>query len=906
LSIDVSTTPPAITDRHVETGSRVLSVTTLGTCRLAEPMAAAAKLHPMVRNLTNWYGFVHTTKEILQMLDVFEGRELPEHLRRFICSSEYRSFQPREGAAENLYFVEVSSQKEIHYREWLLQINCFSDVFEKRRELFTTFFKFKYAHERDKRAEALEQLPSFAGVDPVERSILLEGYMHVMTRDELKQDLQTIADRIPGPTVFVTHIDVTDNNGKVIETRSRLCNWMREICAEQGYTLFDPTPQVLAYDRVRALAEEGRDNNHYTTEFKSVLGSLLFETYGQPLLEAMSTPGIGAALEMPAAAPALVAPAKSAPVAEAPVALAPAAPVQEAAPPAPQSEPAPEELRPLLTEARARIGRGEMDEAEVMLRGAAIDHPGVAEIYALLANVAYHRGDSTGALADLRHALRIDPSLIEPKVMLVRIAQRLNRLEEACAQALELVTVARNDYKALTVAAKALVKAKRFHEASPVWRRVAELRQDDAAPLAEAARCELKSRSYDEAVKTAEAALLRDPEDAAALHIQVEALQRMKRMKEMAAVVLRIAVIDPVAAMATVPALIAASHHEDAAAVIAAVRAQGHAAAEDPVLQAGLVRSLIKRARLAVERHDDGAAASAWMAVLLVDPTNKNANSGMRKLVAPLVTELRKSLAEGDVASAMATCRRGLSWDPANGRLLKEYATLLEREENWADAAKAWEGVAEANGLETKTLMRAAKAASRAGRPDEALRIYSRLEPAVLAELSSAVHSLTRKLVKVMRTDFAEGRLDDAVVKARHVQMVDPEGEAAPRLLRKALATYRRQLKEAVAAGDLHLQEDLARRVLAIDPQRPDALKVLVKLYRGARRWREAIEVLQQLVRLEPDMPIHWRRLASACRSARNYDIGVTAALRAVELEPNNAQSLEFLSDILNRQALAA
>jgi tetratricopeptide (TPR) repeat protein len=113
-------------------------------------------------------------------------------------------------------------------------------------------------------------------------------------------------------------------------------------------------------------------------------------------------------------------------------------------------------------------------------------------------------------------------------------------------------------------------------------------------------------------------------------------------------------------------------------------------------------------------------------------------------------------------------------------------------------------------------------------------------------------------------------------------------------------------MKEAVAEGDAQRQEELARRILAIDPNRPDALKVLTRLYRSARRWREATEVLQQLVHLEPSEPSHWRKLASACRSGRSYDLGVAAALRAVELEPGNARSLEFLSDILNRQALAA
>jgi hypothetical protein len=257
-------------------------ITSVGTCRLADPLGAAAKILPIRRDLTNVYGFVHTSKEILQQLDVFEGRELPPELHRFICSSQYET--PTVRGRTDLFFVEVSSQKEIHYRGHLLQINCLDRVFQDRRELFDTLFRHKYPQEREARARALDKLASFRDTDPVERSVLLESHVHITTRDELACDLQAILGRLPAPVVFACHIDVPDSSGRPLETRARLCNWMREICAENGYTLFDPAPQVVAYGRTRALAEEGRDTNHYTNEFRPVLGTMLFETYAQPLM----------------------------------------------------------------------------------------------------------------------------------------------------------------------------------------------------------------------------------------------------------------------------------------------------------------------------------------------------------------------------------------------------------------------------------------------------------------------------------------------------------------------------------------------------------------------------------------------------------------------------------------------
>ncbi len=906
-----------------DTPTSTITITSVGTCRLADPLSAIAKTHPIRRDLTNVYGFVHTSKEILQQLDVFEGRELPPELQRFICSARYEAPQLR--GATDLFFVEVSSQKEVHYRGHLLQINCLDRVFQDRRELFDTLFRHKYPQEREARARALEQLPSFRDADPVERSILLESHVHLTTRDELACDMQVILGRLPAPVVFVCHIDVPDSAGKVIETRSRLCAWMREICTENGYTLFDPAPQVIAYGRVRALAENGRDTNHYTTEFKPVLGSLLFDTYALPLMRSRgalaAVPGsaLGEA-RLPAVAPVL--PAEP----EAPAATTAPAPSPKAVPPA-ASKPAPDEkvpapaaspkrivtatgaaleVRNIVSEAKAAIGRGEMDEAEVLLRGAVIDHPGSAELFGLLGAVAFHRGDNTVALADLQRALQLDRQAVEPRVLLVKIAQRLNRHEEACTHALELVASVPDDHKALSVAAKALLKAKRFHEAASVFRRVAMLRPEEAGPLVEVARCELKSRNPEEAVRAADAALQRDTTDLGALTLKAEALQRLKRMDDLAVIALRLVAVDPAAAMALVPALIATTHHEHAAAVIAAVRRHGHGNASDPIMQAGLVRSLTQRARAATERGEDTAAAAAWHAVRLIEPDNARAASGLRKLVSPIRKEARAKGAAGDLGGAIAVCQRGLALDPADATLLRDHAQLLERSARWIEASRAWEALSHTASGGPDHIVRAARAAARGGELVEALRQYATLPEDMLRQAASTVASLTRKLVSSMRLDFVEGRYDDAVRKATIIRAMDPRNVAAARLLSRAVSSYRKLYKAALADQDAAAQEEFCRRILGIDPNRADALKALVKIYSGAKRWREVIEILERLTQLEPGEPRHWHKLASACRAVRRYELGVSAALKAVELEPGNAKGLERLSDMLNRQALAA
>jgi tetratricopeptide (TPR) repeat protein len=888
-------TSPTDDAGHVDSKT---SITTIGTCRIADPIAAAAQHLPIRRNLTNVYGFVHTSREILQQLDVLEGREIPAELVRFIASSTYEAPKAREPAAA--YIVEVSSAKEVHFDGHLLQINCLDRVFQDRRELFDTLFRHKYPQDREARARALDLLPSFHAADPVERRVLLEGHVHLTTREELAQDLQAIVARLPAPVTFVCHIDVADGTGRMIESRSRLCNWMRDICAEHGFPLFDPAPEVTAFGRARALAEDGRDTNHYTPDFKPVIGAMLFEAAAQPT--ARPRPPLQV---LTTARPADEPRPQAAPAAE--VALPPA--TKPAARPAAQPLPVStgtQEVRVLASEAKARIGRGDVDEAEVLLRGAVIDHPGAAELFALLGAVAYHRGDNTAALGDLQRALHLDRRAVEPRVLLVKIAQRLNRHEEACTHALELVASVPEDQKALTVAAKALLKAKRFHEAASVWRRVAMLRPELSSPLAEVARCELKGRNLEEAIKAADAALARDAGDATALTLKAEALQRLKRMDDLAALALLLVSADPAAAMALVPALTATAHHEHAAAVIAAVRRQGHGSATDPMMQAGLVRSLTQRARAAVERGEATTAAGAWKAILLIDPENRRATSGLRRIVTPVRGEVRERAQAGDLAGAIAACARGLAIDPNEGRLLREHAKLQEQARDWPAAMTAWEALARHEGNAPDLVLRAARAAARAGLLVDALRLHGAVPEAARHAVASTVASLTRKLVAAMRQDFAAGDYEEAVRKASIIRGNEPRNVPAARLLARAVSSYRKLYKAALAEGNVPAQENFCRRILEIDPNRADALRALSRLHAAARRSREAIELLERLTRIEPEEPRNWHKLASVCRSARRYDLGVAAALKAVELEPNNARGLERLSDMLNRQALAA
>ena len=892
-----------VMEKTVQADSTELTVTPLGTCRIAEPLFIASKHCGMQRNMERVYGYVHTTKEILQLIECMNGRNLPLEMVPFIASERYDADVIR--TPSDVYFVEISSLKEIHYKNFLLQLNCFGRVFEDHKDLQEIFFKNRRIKEIPQRQQLLEQVPAFHTLSPLLKSVLLEGYVHFTTQEELTADMQRIAALLGENAVFVSHINVPGRNGELIASRNKLCCWVADECKARSYNYFDPTPLVTAHGIKNALADQGKDDKHYATDFKDVLGTYLYENYVIPLTTRGTVRPVtasGTVQSAPATAPSRPEEAPAAPEATKPEVQPQPAVVAK-----PVISPEDAGIATILADARAMVKRGEADEAEAMLRGASIDHPTNADVFAQLGTIAYHRGDSISGLASLRHALDLNPQLVEPKILLVRIAQRLNRLEEACSLALELVTQAPDEPKALTVAAKAFAKSRRFQESAAIWKRLAVLQPAQSMPLTEAARAELKGRNFEAAVQDADGALQRDSNDVSALVIKAMALQRLKQMKPLADVAMHIAAIDPGAAMGAVPTLVDAGHLEDAADVLARVREHGHPAADDAVLQAGLVRSLIRRARLAAEQNNDASAAAAWNGVLKIDPENRNAHSGIRKIVSPIVRETRRLVSLNEIDQAIALCHRGLSYDHANMPLQRVLAKALEGKKAWEQSADAWEHYAHlTNPVDVSSLVRAARNAARAENWARALQLFGQLSDEDKISFGSKIESLLRKLVKEVRDDFNSGAVAESVRKAGVVLGIDPQNEKARRFLTKAVSAYRHIMKDAVAAEDLDRQEEFGCKMLALAPDRADALKVLARVYRIKRQWRQAIEVQDHLTAVEPDRVTHWRRLASFCRSGKDYDLGVQAALKAVELEPGNTRSMEFLSDILNRQARAA
>jgi tetratricopeptide (TPR) repeat protein len=869
-----------------------MRITTLGTCRVADPIAAAAQIRPIWHENNNVYGFAHTPKEILQQIDYLDGvKDFPAELGRFISSDGILKREERE--TPELFIVEISTLKEIIFDGWYLQINYMEQAFEEAQGLFEAFATLKSQRDVETRETALQAFPAYATLDELERRIMLEGYIRYSTREELEIDMMAIVQRLPAPVLFVNHINIPGSDGELVTSRSRICGWIREICQRRGFQHFDPTPHVQKYGLEHALA----DINHYTADFKPIIGSHIIDSYvnAKPRRSRQAkgrdpTPQI---IETPSEA-------EDDDTQNLSEILAISEPPPEAF--ETSSTIAPDQLSAATSAAKKAIADGDLDEAEAILHRLSLEDHRCALVHTLLGTIAFHRGDTAAAIAQLRQSVALDANALEPRVMLVKSALRMNKLNEACSIAAELVRRAPDNARVLLVSSKAMMRAKRYTDAISIWRRIGYLQPELVMPHIEIARCELKLRNFEAALAAADDALFREPREPSALVIKSDALQKLKRMKELAEVSMELATIDPSAAMAAVPALVSGFHPEEAAQIVSCASQTGEVDI-DAVMRAGLIQALERRGKVADERGDVTAAANAWKAILLIDPESERAVKGLRRLLSPIVAKARAATESGDLTAAARFYASALEIQNDNERILRELATLHEKMSDWIGASQCWKKVADLT-KRTDHALRAARLATRGERYDIAVPIYQSLDRDEQTE--RAFESGKRKLARSMRNDLQAGDLDSAAAKALVVLQTDPNSEPGQRVIHKVMRTYSRRLREAIASQDWADQEDICRKMLAIDPLRADALKALAKLYRSAKRHRDGIEILRRLTEIEPEDTKHWLNLARTCRAIRLYDRGVPAALKALEIEPGNLETVNLLSDMLNRQAAAA
>ncbi|WP_279356258.1 tetratricopeptide repeat protein [Methylobacterium indicum] len=816
-----------------------LSVTALGSCRVVNPMRLATQNGQARLCNGDVYGYVHTAREVLQLLDIRDGLELPDGLVPYLAGSRALPFPARDlraaASAPGAYLVEISSLKTVVLGEWVLQLNYFAERFRTAPEVLRTFLAAALPEQRDGRAAELARLPAYHALAPFDRHVLAEAFILATTRQDLERDVLAIAGRLARPTVFVTHCNIPDARGLEIESRARIADWLQEIGVRHGLPVYDPTLRVLAFGITAAMAEGGESRAHYTPEFEAVLT--------EDLLWALCR-----------------------------AAEAGPAPETRAAPPVPQprTPPLPEaSAGSTRAGAAALLQVGDLSGAAALARAAIAAEPAGGAGLAVLAQIAMRRGDPAAALDFAGQARAAAPS----------------------------------DSAAIAVAAKALTKLKRFEEAAAAWRDMAACRPAAGWALVEAARCLLRARQPEGSLALAEAVLAREPGDPVALAVKAEALRMLGRLESLPAVAEALAATTPEAALAVMQWIIAAGRGDGLARIARTVCAapggvpepyrddvcrQLRAAAEHTLAQqewetgAEALRALLAfapgdreaaralsrlksrwlaPARSALQAGDVAGAAEAYERALRIDPDE--------------IRTLREA------ASAAEKCG---AWDRAV--------------DLWRQVDRA--GGADSSTLARGA--RAAELAGREEQALAWFRRALDADPGN-AKARASTASLARRLAKRARALEAEGEVDEALRLAGIVLAADPQDAVCTRLVRRGGAHLAGQLRQAVALGDAGRQEVLATRLLALDPQRFDALRVLSKARLADGRFGEAADLLRRLTAVQSDVAAHWIKLGRCLRMMKSYDAARDAAEEALRRDPHSPAAHKILADLGERRA---
>lgn len=264
---------------------QLVNVAPIGTCRIHTPLRRAASVFPFTLNLNRNYGFVHTSAEVLQQLDLVSGgNPVPKPLWPLIYRpNTTEKFLSREVQKPDIYFFEISSAKHVTVNSVPVQINYVS-------RLFTEFFsetsvarKF-WSLARDEDAATrhawLLTVPQFLRLGEEDQTILASIRMREQSAEDIAADMATIIDRVGlDKTVFVTHVNALTPDNAQIASRNRLIDIVEQAAAALNAKCFNPTAHMDAFGQANAMERQGLDLTHFTLPFADHLGKTWFEKF---------------------------------------------------------------------------------------------------------------------------------------------------------------------------------------------------------------------------------------------------------------------------------------------------------------------------------------------------------------------------------------------------------------------------------------------------------------------------------------------------------------------------------------------------------------------------------------------------------------------------------------------------
>lgn len=267
----------------------MIKIAPVGTCRIHTPLRRAALHYPFKLDLRRNYGFVHTSTEVLQQLDlILGGPPVPQALWPLIYrpNSSLASLTG-DVADPDFFFIEISSTKLVTVHDVPIQMNYvnryFHEFFSNRKNA-RQFWSLSDEADADERREWLGSHAKFLKLSGEGQELLSSIRMRHLSAEEVEADMKQIAERVgKDKCLFITHVDALAPDGTPVVSRKKLVATVKTAAENLSLRYYDPTAHMEAFGQVNAMERDGLDLTHFTLPFYDFLGGYWFETYLQDI-----------------------------------------------------------------------------------------------------------------------------------------------------------------------------------------------------------------------------------------------------------------------------------------------------------------------------------------------------------------------------------------------------------------------------------------------------------------------------------------------------------------------------------------------------------------------------------------------------------------------------------------------
>lgn len=266
------------------------SIAPVGTCRIHTPLRRGSARFPFEVTLNRNYGFVHTSREVIQQLDVLHGEPPVDPIYRPLVyrpSTTDLLFE-KEPVPADLYILEISSSKNVTIDSVPIQLNYANKYFNEffaDRAIAKRFWSQATEEFAKERAVWLQQERRFLKLSADDQQLLSRIRLCELSADDVRRDMEQIIERLGRENaLFVTHANAQTADGVPIQSRQRLIHAVRRAAVGLDVAVFDPTTAMKKIGQIQAMENDGLDLTHYTPPFADLLVDEWFERFIQPRL----------------------------------------------------------------------------------------------------------------------------------------------------------------------------------------------------------------------------------------------------------------------------------------------------------------------------------------------------------------------------------------------------------------------------------------------------------------------------------------------------------------------------------------------------------------------------------------------------------------------------------------------